>query len=123
MSRGRRLLKAEGPSQFCPASSVSVTASGKRTTSQPGGLTQIVILIPSCGSGTWLCKVLQLRHPGEAAAGQAQAPPGSAVGRGPASAHAQGLLAGPSVALSWRPCRVGLSVGRLKRGSWFYPSE
>lgn len=69
VSRGWRLLKAEGPSQFCPASSVSVTASAKRTTSQPGGLTQIVILIPvgqergfarSSSSGT-LVRLLRAR--------------------------------------------------------------
>ena len=76
-----------------------------------------------CGSGMWLCKALQLGHPPEAAASQAQAPSGPAVGRGPASTRAQWLFAGPSVALSWRPCHVGLSVGPLKQGRWFYQSE
>lgn len=108
-------------SQFCPASSEASYRLWERTTSQPGGLTQIVILIPfpvrnvafarSSSSGT-LVRLLRAR------------PRHSwpSRGRGPA-AHSGGCWQVPQWLLAGDLAAWASLWGGSNRGSWFYPSE
>lgn len=81
-----------------------------------------VCYLSFCGSGMWLCRVLQLRLSREAA-GQVQGLSGFSRGgtcfQAPTvvvDGISQRLLAGG-------PCHVGFSLGQLRHGSWFYQNE